>query len=126
MKLEKEFGRSLLQLACRHHIFELVGGASCSNVYGQTTGPKEVFKKLIDNWNKLKLDDYLLIDATRNNREFARYTSEMITFLQNWTPDGSPYSLEKSVQNSSPVESNPSKTISIGKKNRHPHCEILM
>ena len=58
VKLEKEFGRSLLQLACRHHIFELVGGASCSNVYGQTTGPKEeVFKKLIDNWEKLKLDE---------------------------------------------------------------------
>ena len=85
VQLEKEFGRSLLQLACRHHIFELVGGASCTKVYGQTTGPKEeVFKKLIDNWDKLDLDNCSLIEVPRHKRELAGHIDEMVTFLQDW------------------------------------------
>ncbi|KAG0724164.1 hypothetical protein GWK47_041208 [Chionoecetes opilio] len=63
VRLETEFGRSLLQLACRHHIHELIGGASCSIVYGPTTGPNEqLFKRLtwIENSTKETLrHDYL-------------------------------------------------------------------
>ena len=49
LRLETQFGRSFLQLGCRHHIYELVCGASCSVVYGSGTGPTEqLFKKLKD------------------------------------------------------------------------------
>uniref|UniRef100_UPI00358FA754 uncharacterized protein n=1 Tax=Myxine glutinosa TaxID=7769 RepID=UPI00358FA754 len=55
VRLETEFGRSLLQLACRHHIHDLVGGASCSIVYGPTTGPNEqLFKRLLNTWSPRK------------------------------------------------------------------------
>ena len=37
VQLEKYLGRNLLQLECRHHVLELVVGASCSLVYGPTS-----------------------------------------------------------------------------------------
>ncbi|KAG0729348.1 hypothetical protein GWK47_030552 [Chionoecetes opilio] len=47
----KDWRQSLVEVFCnwhvRHHIHELIGGASCSIVYGPTTGPNEqLFKRL--------------------------------------------------------------------------------
>ena len=83
--MEREFGRSLLQLECRHHILELVCGAACSLIYGPTTGPKEeFFKKLKDNWNEIDLNNYAHIEIPHHQRELTRHTKEMIEFLQEW------------------------------------------
>ena len=85
VRLETEFGRSLLQLACRHHIYELVCGASCSVVYGATTGPKEpVFQKLIDNWESLDLKKYSKLKLSRNQRELSLIVNQIVPFLQDW------------------------------------------
>ena len=43
VQLERYLGRNVLQLECRHQVLELVVGASCSFVYGPTSGPKEDF-----------------------------------------------------------------------------------
>ena len=47
VRLEKHFGRNLLQLACRHHIAELVCGAACRNIYGPTQSPNEEYSSII-------------------------------------------------------------------------------
>ena len=88
--MEAEFGRSLLQLGCRHHIYELVGGAACSVVYGSTTGPNEpLFKKLIDNWDILDLENYSTIRLARHQRKLPLLVQEIILFLQNWLKNSS-------------------------------------
>ncbi|KAG0716373.1 hypothetical protein GWK47_009879 [Chionoecetes opilio] len=85
VRLETEFGRSLLQLACRHHIHELIGGASCSIVYGPTTGPNEqLFKRLVNNWSELNHNNYTLVEVTAPQRELTGYIHNTITFLQTW------------------------------------------
>ena len=90
VRLEAEFGRPLLQLPCRHHILELVAGASCSVVYGTTTGPKELlFKKLIDNWGNLDLKKYSPLELPRHHRELAGLVKDIVTFLQDWLQNSS-------------------------------------
>ena len=79
VQLEKYLGRNLLQLECRHHVLELVVGASCSLVYGPTSGPKEdFFKSLIDQWSLLDLKDYMVVEVARNQRELSRQIKEII------------------------------------------------
>uniref|UniRef100_UPI00358E4C15 uncharacterized protein n=1 Tax=Myxine glutinosa TaxID=7769 RepID=UPI00358E4C15 len=85
VRLETEFGRSLLQLACRHHIHDLVGGASCSIVYGPTTGPNEqLFKRLLNTWSELDQGNYTLVEVSAQQRELAGHVHATITFLQTW------------------------------------------
>ena len=85
VRLERYLGRSLLQLECRHHIFELVVGAPCSLVYGPTSGPKEdFFKKLVDKWKELDLKDYAHVEIPRHQRELSSQINETIIFLQKW------------------------------------------
>ena len=85
VRLEEEFERSLLQLPCRHHILELVGGASCSFVYGPTSGPKEeVFKKLTDNFKNLDLKNYSSIELSRQQKALTVQVKDAVSFLQEW------------------------------------------
>ena len=85
VRLETEFGMSLLQLAYRHHIYELVCGASCSVVYGATTGPKEpVFQKLIENWESLDIKEYSTLKLPRQQRELSLLVEQVVPFLQDW------------------------------------------
>ena len=90
VRLEAEFGRSLLQLGCRHHIYELVGGASCSVIYGSTTGPKEpVFQKLIEHWDSLDLINYSKIKLPRHQRELSLLVKQIVPFLKDWLKNSS-------------------------------------
>ena len=56
--LERAFGNNFLQLACRHHLLELLCGASASLVYSTAKSPNEVaFQIFLDRWPGLdKLD----------------------------------------------------------------------
>ena len=56
--LERAFGNNLLQLACRHHVLELLCGAAAFLVYSTTKSPNEVaFQIFLDRWPSLdKLD----------------------------------------------------------------------
>ena len=56
--LERAFGNNLLQLACRHHVLELLCGAAASLVYGTTKSPNEVaFQIFLYRWPSFdKLD----------------------------------------------------------------------
>ena len=71
VNLEEMFGRSLLQLACRHHVAELVCGAACTVLYGKTESPKEsCYIALTDAWSSIKTDQYSLPNI--NGRFFNR------------------------------------------------------
>ena len=53
-RLEDALGRSLLQLPCRHHVYELVCGAAAGEVYGDTVSPKEpLFLLLASCWDSI-------------------------------------------------------------------------
>ena len=52
--LEDAFGRKLLQLPCRHHVYELVCAAAAAKVYGGTTAPYEdAFKTFAKAWKTI-------------------------------------------------------------------------
>ena len=56
--LERAFGNNLLQLACPHHVLELLCGATAFLVYSTTKSPNEAaFQIFLDRWPGLdKLD----------------------------------------------------------------------
>ena len=57
--LEDAFGRRLLQLPCRHHIYELVCAAAAVVVYGSSTSPiEDTFKGFAKSWNGLDPTKY--------------------------------------------------------------------
>ena len=93
VQLERYLGRNLLQLECRHHVLELVVGASCSLVYGPTSGPKDFFKKLMDKWSELDLNNYTIVEAPRHQRELSSQIEEIISFLQEWVDKSTKQSL---------------------------------
>ena len=83
VRLEREFGKHVLQLACRYHIFELVAGAACSIVYSATTGPtQEAFKKLTTNWSAVNKYSWSPIVLPSSIRFLASLVEEAIAFLR--------------------------------------------
>ena len=61
VQLQRYFGRDLLELACRHHIAELVSGAACSTVYGDTESPREnCFITFSKTWQQIDRSSYTL------------------------------------------------------------------
>ena len=61
VQLQRYFGRVLLELACRHHIAELVSGAACSTVYGDTESSREnCFITFSKTWQQIDHSSYTL------------------------------------------------------------------
>ena len=82
IRLQKEFGRSLLQLACRHHIAELVCGAACTVAYGETESPKETcYVSFAEAWDDIIKDQYQL-PAIKGRFLNNQLKDEVLTFLQ--------------------------------------------
>jgi len=49
--LEKKLGKSLLHLACRHHIMELVLGSAFEAAFGKSSSPNVIlFKRFQQKW----------------------------------------------------------------------------
>ena len=49
--LERAFGNNLLQLACQHHVLELLRRAAASLVYSTIKAPNEAtFQILLEGW----------------------------------------------------------------------------
>ena len=79
-RLQGAVGKPLLQLACRHHISEIWGGAACNIIYGSTVSPAESrFKALANKWNELNLADYRLPDIS--DRYLKGKIGEVLGFL---------------------------------------------
>ena len=57
--LQKTLGRSLINLACRHHIFELLVGAAFESQFGPTSSPEvPLFKRFRSHWEKIDRKRY--------------------------------------------------------------------
>lgn len=59
--LEQKLGRSLLYLACRHHIFELPVAAIFNSMYGPSNGPTiALFDRFKKSWKDIRKNEYEL------------------------------------------------------------------
>ena len=101
VRLQALMGCSMMQLACRHHILELVCGASCSLVYhdksknGKKGGKKEkgtespeepLFKAFAANWKKVDQSNYCTY--TPKTREQSIAAQNLVVFLIEWLLNG--------------------------------------
>ena len=93
-KLESSMNHSFLELACRHHIYELVCGAAGEIVLGKkqegkhqkkTTSPFEpLFKKLRESWDELNKENIETFEETSLSRTLIRKIEEAKDFLYKW------------------------------------------
>ena len=93
-RLEDSLGHPILEMACRHHIYELVCGAASEIVLGKTdigknkkksTSPYEpIFKKLCNSWNKIDKNNlnYFDIKSVLHVMDEDIETAKM--FLTSW------------------------------------------
>lgn len=83
--LEKKIGRSLISLACRHHIFEILLGAVYNFKLGPTSGPTvSMFVRFQKNWINIRKDNF---EAGINDKFIKESLNdigdEIIIFCQN-------------------------------------------
>ena len=79
--LERAFGNNLLQLACRHHVLELLCGAAAFLVYSTTKSPNEVaFQIFLDRWTSLDKVDFQVHKA--KSRKGKTECENVIGFCQ--------------------------------------------
>ena len=80
VRLEKFLEQRVMHVYCRHHIFERMVNDVIDVYLGPSTAPEELsYKFLIDNWNKLKLCDWEVIQIDRRTQvdDIIAFTTEM-------------------------------------------------
>ena len=94
--LEEKLGKELLNLACRHHITEVVAGSVFKIYFPTTSGPDvAIFKRFKQAWKNIKKDDF---SPTVQDEEAERYLSNVsiekklsiINFLKKCLQDSQP------------------------------------
>ena len=81
VSLERAFGGKLLQLACRHHVLELLCGAPASTVFSKAKSPNgAAFEILLDRWPVLDKVDYQVKKAICRNEKVQH--ESVISFCQ--------------------------------------------
>jgi len=95
-RLEASLSHALLELACRHHIYELVCNSVSEAVLGKssstkndkkTTAPYEpLFKKLCSVWNDINTNTQNLemLEIRNLSRTLLRHIEDTKQFLKNW------------------------------------------
>ena len=92
-RLESSLGHPILELACRHHIYELVCGASSEIALGKkqegrtkkTTSPYEpLFIKLKNSWENIDKENKATFEETSYSRSLIRHIHEAKEFLYKW------------------------------------------
>ena len=80
VRLEAKFSHKLLQLACHHHIPELICGAACKNIYGDTESLNEsCFVALAKAWSGIDKTKYQL--PVIEGRFLSGLKTEVVNFL---------------------------------------------
>ena len=84
VQLERLFNKKLLQLACRHHIAELIAGAACKELYGDTESPKErCFVALTNSWSGIDNTDFKI--PVVKSRYLKRMQKEVVPVLEDFS-----------------------------------------
>lgn len=84
VQLQTALGHPLFQLACRHHLLELVCGSICKNVFGGTTeSPVEpTFKQFAAVWSTIDKANYHAF--VFRSRKLQRLQESALLFFQDW------------------------------------------
>ena len=86
VQLQCHIDHCILQIACRHHIMELVCGGAASTVYGDTESPCEsVFKSFANVWHSINRQDYRTFQST--DRKLKAATEAALEMLMGWLRD---------------------------------------
>lgn len=83
--LEQKLGRSLLPLACRHHIFEIIVGSIVTTQLGPTNGPTlPIFSRFKKCWKSIDQNKYSPgINDEIMQRALGDVQDDIIIFCQN-------------------------------------------
>lgn len=83
--LEHKLGRSLLALACRHHIFEIIVGSIITTLLGPTNGPTlPIFSRFKKSWKSINQNNYVPgIKDEIMQRALGDVQDDIIIFCQN-------------------------------------------
>ena len=86
VQLQRHINQPILQIACRHHILELLCGGAATIVYGETDSPCEsIFKSFASVWSQINQQDYQVFQ-TRCRKPMASSESTH-EFLMAWLQD---------------------------------------
>ena len=93
-RLEDSIGHSILELACRHHIYELVCGAASEIILGKTNQGKEqkkstspyepIFKKVCKSWSNIVKSKLEIFNTKSFSRTLISDIREAKKFLISW------------------------------------------
>ena len=93
-KLERSFEHPILELACRHHMYELVCGAASEIIIGKTqqgkgnkktTAPYEpLFRNLCESWENIDKENLTIFDIKSLPRALSTHIDEAKEFLKEW------------------------------------------
>ena len=92
VSLEKVIGHQLVNIYCRHHIFERIGGAIADTLFPSTCPKNAEFKPLLQGWGSLDLGLLDLLDLPPNRSvrsivsDFVLWAKEVVVikdFLRN-------------------------------------------
>jgi hypothetical protein len=85
-RMETYVGRGLLQLACRHHIFELCCGAAADLVFDKSVGPEEkMFNDLKSVWQNMDKGDLRKVNIGQCSSRFVKTKAdETLRFCQDY------------------------------------------
>ena len=83
IRLQREFSHELAELACRHHIYEILCGEAGKLTYGDTKSPSnQIFTIICRIWNSLNKSQYDICDLRRVNRAMTSDISSTIEFCK--------------------------------------------
>ena len=78
--LEKKFGRDLLALPCRHHVFELIIGAVYDELFGESSGPSiGLFQYFVNVFKELEISN--LNYGLPNDKISDEEKTELLDFI---------------------------------------------
>ena len=81
VQVEERLGRPLMRLACRHHVAELICGAACKEVFGETESPNEpCFVAFCKEWESLDKTSFRVPPIT--GRFLAGQRDEVRSYLE--------------------------------------------
>ena len=88
VQVQEALHHPVFQMACRHHILELVCGAICKNAFGsKTESPTEpLFKRFAEIWCSIDTSTYF--SYVFKSRKLQRIKDDVLKFLWNWIQNG--------------------------------------
>ncbi len=91
--LEKQLGKNLLFLACRHHVFELIAKETFFALFGETSSPNTAqFVEIQKSWATIDKNAYRKLEDDRLKGPFLKkLVNENLSFLETLIENGNQF-----------------------------------